>query len=77
MSECEELLRELDGYLDGELPADERKRVEAHLTECGPCFRRHGFVRSLRDLIRRKCAGAERMPEDLAERIRAAIRTSD
>ena len=72
--ECERLLAELDRYLDGELPPEEVRTVELHMTECGSCFGREEFVRSLRDLIRRKC-GAPPMPEDMADRILGAIRS--
>ena len=32
--DCIELLRD---YLDGELPEDEAKRLEEHMSECPPC----------------------------------------
>ena len=73
-TECDELLAEIDRYLDGELPAEEKARIERHMVECGSCFRREGFVREVRDLIRRKCGAAAPMPEDMAERILGAIR---
>lgn len=72
--ECERLLAELDRYLDGELPPEASRQVEAHMGECGSCFGREEFVRGLRDLIRRKCA-APPMPDDMADRVLGAIRT--
>lgn len=76
--ECDDLLQELDVYLDGELPEEDARKVEQHLSDCQDCFHRHSFVRSLRELIRRKCGGlGEDLPAGLAERIRGAIRAAD
>ena len=72
--ECERLLAELDRYLDGELPPEESRVVEVHMTECGSCFGREEFVRELRAIIRRKC-GTPPMPENMADRILGAIRS--
>jgi len=46
MSDCEDL-RQLSAYHDGELPPEERRRLEAHLTRCEACARE---LRSLRRL---------------------------
>ena len=71
--ECDVLLEKLDLYLDGELSVEERRVVEVHMSECEGCLDREEFVRSLRALIRRKCAAPE-MPPGMAERIRDALR---
>jgi anti-sigma factor RsiW len=34
---CEELVGVLTDYLDGSLPPDDRRRLEAHLDECPYC----------------------------------------
>lgn len=34
---CEELVAVLTDYLDGGLPPDDRRRLEAHLDECAYC----------------------------------------
>jgi anti-sigma factor RsiW len=34
---CEELVGVLTDYLDGSLPPDDRRRLEAHLDECAYC----------------------------------------
>jgi anti-sigma factor RsiW len=34
---CEELVGVLSDYLDGSLPPDDRRRLEAHLEECPYC----------------------------------------
>ena len=45
---CEEALRMLFTYLDGELEAEHRHRVEEHLEECRSCFSRAEFERRLK-----------------------------
>ena len=37
MTMHEEWTDRLSDYLDGELPADEQRAVEAHLRDCAPC----------------------------------------
>ena len=37
MLSCEELLNELNDYLDDELTAALRRELEEHLSECRPC----------------------------------------
>ncbi len=46
---CAEVLSRLSDYLDGELPDEERARVEAHLTRCDLCER---FGGEMADLVR-------------------------
>ena len=36
---CGEVLADLSGYLDGELPAERRSQLEAHLRGCDVCER--------------------------------------
>jgi len=72
-TECQEVLRELEVYLDGEMPADEAARVEGHLAECSPCFQRQEFVSNLRRIVREKCGRAERLPDAARDRIRRAV----
>lgn len=73
MSDCEQVLQELEMYLDGELADGECRRIEQHLADCHGCFDRDQFRRSLRDIIRRKC-GTEEIPTELEARIKSSIR---
>lgn len=72
-TECQEVLRELEVYLDGELAAEEAARVEVHLAECNPCFQRQEFVSTLRRIVREKCGRVERLPGAARDRIRRAV----
>ena len=51
---CREVQRRLADYLEGDLPLDERERVDAHLDGCAECsvevFEMEETVRLLRDL---------------------------
>jgi anti-sigma factor RsiW len=46
---CQELVELVTAYLDGELPAPERARFDAHLGECGGC---RAYVEQIRETIR-------------------------
>jgi anti-sigma factor RsiW len=58
MSECETIGERLIAYAEGELEAEERRRVEAHLATCAACARE---VRLLREALER--AQALSVPE--------------
>lgn len=45
---CEEAIRLLASYLDGELEGDSRGKVEDHLRRCRSCFSRHEFEQGLK-----------------------------
>ncbi|MEX1047377.1 MAG: mycothiol system anti-sigma-R factor [Actinomycetota bacterium] len=70
--ECEEILSEIEVYLDGELASARCGEIEQHLADCGPCVDRADFRRRLRDLIARRC-GPETVPEGILERIKARL----
>ena len=74
---CDEVLQRLEVYLDREVEGDDARGIEGHLAECGDCFERQSFVAGLREIVRRKCAAGERLPEGLADRIRRATSGGD
>lgn len=69
--ECEEALRRLQAFLDGELPDVEVTAVADHLTACFPCTDRASFEQALRTVIRRSCG--EQAPPGLLERVRLRL----
>ncbi len=69
--DCEEVLRSLERYLDGELPAGARTEVEEHLAHCGPCMDRAGFRRRLKALLASRCRSE--VPPELYARVRALL----
>ncbi|HTW07282.1 MAG TPA: mycothiol system anti-sigma-R factor [Acidimicrobiales bacterium] len=72
---CHEAVATLYSFLDGELTADKRARIQHHLDECAPCFGAFDFESDLKALIARKCR--DEVPEALRERVAEALRAED
>src|SRR5216117_2647449 len=49
---CNEVLEELERFIDGELPADQIADLAAHLNECPPCLYRADFQAKLKEILR-------------------------
>jgi anti-sigma factor (TIGR02949 family) len=60
MMNCEEALRLLAAYLDGELEPGDRSDIERHLEACRSCYSRAEFERRLQAQL----AGLGRRPPD-------------
>lgn len=69
--DCNEAIRQLYVYLDGELTDERRHEISVHLDDCGPCAGAAGFEAELRVIISSRCK--ERVPESLIRRVAAAI----
>lgn len=70
--ECEEALRRLARYLDGELGDRENAEVERHLEVCRSCWSRTEFERRLRNRL--ADLGQEDVDPDFEDRIRTLLR---
>jgi anti-sigma factor (TIGR02949 family) len=68
MADCNETIRELDAFLDGELRDEVRAHIHVHLESCMDCLQAFDFQAELRQAIRRKC-GNDEMPPGLLDRI--------
>ena len=66
--DCNETLRELEAFLDGEMSRDELVSVRAHLEGCTDCLEAFDFHAELKLVIARKCRSDE-MPPGLLARI--------
>jgi mycothiol system anti-sigma-R factor len=66
--DCQEVLRRIELYLDGELDDVLRVEIEEHLVLCGPCTHHSDFQRGLKALLRAKC-GCDEVPPHVLERI--------
>lgn len=64
-------LENLSAYLDGELPADMRNRMAAHLASCAACASRHAEFEALRADF--STLPDERLGFDLSQVIRGRI----
>jgi len=71
----EELRERLSAYLDADLDASERARVEEHLTDCPDCRREYRELRHMVDLLR----GLPEVdpPPDLADGVIARLRSGE
>jgi mycothiol system anti-sigma-R factor len=69
--DCEEVLRKIDVYVDGELEPGEAEMLRAHLGDCPPCGDRAEFQRRLKALLAAKCVSET--PMSLRVRLRAIL----
>jgi anti-sigma factor (TIGR02949 family) len=72
MADCNETLRELEAFLDGEVPDEELVDIRAHLEGCPDCFQAFDFHAELKAVIATKCRGDE-MPPGLLARIELCL----
>jgi mycothiol system anti-sigma-R factor len=70
--DCDEVLREVEAFLDHELPEDRTEFIAVHLRTCSPCAKRADFQQRLRDIVARKCVSPD-VPDSLMVRIRMTI----
>ncbi len=73
--DCEEALRDLYQYLDGEITDERRADIRVHIEECGHCLEAFDFEAELRELVARTCR--REAPESLRDRVAEAIRECD
>ncbi|NLD76776.1 MAG: mycothiol system anti-sigma-R factor [Acidimicrobiales bacterium] len=71
MAECNETLRELYQFLDGELTDADRHHIQQHLDDCSPCLAAFDFEAELRLVVRNRCV--DTVPDALRDRIARAI----
>jgi mycothiol system anti-sigma-R factor len=76
MTDCNETLRELQLFLDGELPEEQHEHVIGHLHECIECFHAYDFQAELKQIIAAKC-GSEDVPPGLLDRIKQSLAAED
>ena len=69
--DCDEAIRQLYHFLDGELTDERRQVIAVHLDECGWCGEAAGFEAELRVVIASRCR--DRVPDALRARVAAAL----
>lgn len=71
---CQEMVDFLMAYLEGELPAQQRKTFDAHLGECPPCI---AYLESYQETVRLGKAACQDpsgpVGDDVPERLVQAI----
>jgi len=68
MADCNETIKELEAFLDGELSEEAHQGIHAHLEGCTDCLQAFDFHAELRSVIKAKCRNDE-MPPGLLSRI--------
>lgn len=73
---CRQLIDFLTDYVDGDLPAEQRRQFDAHLEECGECRR---YVTQFTSTVKlTHAAAAEDVPEALPpELVKAILRAAN
>jgi mycothiol system anti-sigma-R factor len=74
MPDCNETIRELDAFLDGELSVEAKTQIHQHLEGCVDCHQAFDFHAELKLVIQRKCNNDE-MPPGLLARIERCFDT--
>jgi mycothiol system anti-sigma-R factor len=72
---CEEALKELYVYIDGELTEEKRSMIAGHLDDCNPCLEAFDFEAELRMVISRRCH--DDVPESLKLKIAHQLELQD
>ncbi|MEW5742126.1 MAG: anti-sigma factor [Myxococcota bacterium] len=70
---CFDVLERLSEYVDGELSASERRKVEAHLEGCDECTKFGGEFGAVVKALKAKLASREDVPADVARRLEEAL----
>jgi anti-sigma factor (TIGR02949 family) len=73
MSDCQDVIRQLWEYLDGELPAGETEDIRVHLSACAHCNPQYEFqLRFLEALV--KAYAARELPRpEFVRRLKTAL----
>ncbi|MBA3605049.1 MAG: mycothiol system anti-sigma-R factor [Acidimicrobiia bacterium] len=72
MTDCNQTLRELETFLDGELTPNVREMIHSHLEGCPDCLQAFDFQAELKAVIAAKCRRDE-LPPGLLARIEACF----
>lgn len=64
---CEDALRTLYNFLDGELTEERRDAIRHHLDQCSPCLQAFGFEAELKRVVARSCR--DQVPDHLRTKI--------
>ena len=70
--ECEQALRDIERFLDGEMDPSGAREVDSHLHGCTPCMQRADFKRHVKELIASRC-GCDEVPQSLRLRVAASL----
>jgi mycothiol system anti-sigma-R factor len=72
MADCDEILREIEAFLDGELTPASKASIQEHLDRCLDCLHVFDFHAELRWVIAQKCRETK-VPPGLLDRVRQCL----
>jgi mycothiol system anti-sigma-R factor len=72
MDDCNETMREMEAFLDGELTDEAVVTLRSHLDGCPDCLQAYDFQAELKAVIAMKCR-ADAMPTGLLSRIEQCL----
>ena len=70
--ECQQALKDLELFLDGEMDQPGQDLLDAHLNGCTPCMERADFKRHVKELIASRC-GCDEVPSGLRDTISSLL----
>jgi predicted anti-sigma-YlaC factor YlaD len=73
---CAEVMHALSDYAEGDVPADLRVRIEAHVAGCRQCEEFGAAFTALLAGMRRQLATPDVVDDDVVARVRRAITAS-
>ncbi|MBL6630744.1 MAG: zf-HC2 domain-containing protein [Ilumatobacteraceae bacterium] len=73
MADCNETLRELEPFIDGEISDEAREHIHGHLGACVDCQQAFEFHLELREAVRRKASNDE-LPASLVAKLEVCLR---
>lgn len=73
---CAQVMAALSDYADGDVPADLRARIEAHVAGCRQCEQFGAGFTALLAGMRRELAPPDPLDDDVAARLRRVVATS-
>ncbi len=71
---CQDALRSIYEYLDGELTPDSAEAVHHHFEICERCYPHLKFTSSFRDAVHRAATSQEEAPPELRRKISSILR---
>jgi len=70
---CQEALKRIYEYLDGELPAADSDEIRRHLDICEGCYPEVKLTTELREALQRAAQGQPCCPDALRDRVAAML----
>lgn len=68
---CDEVLKELYTFLDGETDAELSEQINEHIHRCQECYGRAGFEKRLKERVAE--TGEQKAPDDVRSKLKSII----